>query len=191
MPCGATLEHKCPACAARAKSLRAQQCREGWHLEDEPDPGPALPDVVQGTWLTLRAEAQVRRDHALAAGQDTGELDELIGELDDEITASGVRGCLTPATPEDGEGRPPARRSRSTRRRQDAPDLPKKPVTRRTTGQVYEAPDGTRYRPSMFVTLTCDSYGKVAADGTPADPAGMTTSGLPVTPSTSRRCLTG
>ncbi|HEY7362189.1 MAG TPA: hypothetical protein VH642_15325 [Streptosporangiaceae bacterium] len=27
----------CPPCAERAKALRAAQCREGWHLEDEPD----------------------------------------------------------------------------------------------------------------------------------------------------------
>jgi hypothetical protein len=36
---------------------------------------------------------------------------------------------------------------------------------------VFTAPDGKRYRPSMFLTLTCDSYGKVGDDGTPADPA--------------------
>jgi hypothetical protein len=30
---------------------------------------------------------------------------------------------------------------------------------------------GKVYRPSMFLTLTCDSYGKVGPDGTPADPA--------------------
>ena len=36
---------------------------------------------------------------------------------------------------------------------------------------MYTAPDGKRYRPSMFLTLTCDSYGKVNDDGTPADPA--------------------
>jgi len=30
---------------------------------------------------------------------------------------------------------------------------------------------GKRYRPSMFLTLTCDSYGRVRDDGTPADPA--------------------
>jgi hypothetical protein len=35
---------------------------------------------------------------------------------------------------------------------------------------VYTAPDGKKFRPSMFLTLTCDSYGKVTADGTPADP---------------------
>lgn len=36
---------------------------------------------------------------------------------------------------------------------------------------MYEAPDGKRYRPSMFLTLTCDGYGKVTGDGTPVDPA--------------------
>ena len=36
IPCGHTLGHVCPACAERAKSLRAAQCREGWHLEDKP-----------------------------------------------------------------------------------------------------------------------------------------------------------
>jgi hypothetical protein len=34
---------------------------------------------------------------------------------------------------------------------------------------VYETPDGKSYQPSMFLTLTCDSYGKVDADGVPAD----------------------
>ncbi|MGH3164667.1 MAG: replication initiator, partial [Trebonia sp.] len=32
------------------------------------------------------------------------------------------------------------------------------------------APDGRTFRPSMFVTLTCPSYGRVGSDGTPADP---------------------
>src|SRR5881275_872781 len=37
VPCGHTLAHVCPSCAERARTLRAAQCREGWHLEDEPD----------------------------------------------------------------------------------------------------------------------------------------------------------
>ena len=37
VPCGTTLASICPPCADRAKTLRAAQCREGWHLEDEPD----------------------------------------------------------------------------------------------------------------------------------------------------------
>src|SRR5438046_462660 len=32
VPCGHTLAHVCPACAERAKSLRAAQCREDWYL---------------------------------------------------------------------------------------------------------------------------------------------------------------
>jgi hypothetical protein len=46
IPCGHTLGHVCPACAGRAKSLRAAQRGEGWHLEDEPDltPDPATED---------------------------------------------------------------------------------------------------------------------------------------------------
>ena len=58
-----------PAVAERAKALRAAQCREGWHLEDEPDLSPAAPDEMQEFWLTLRAEAQLRRDTAAAAGR--------------------------------------------------------------------------------------------------------------------------
>jgi Replication initiator protein, pSAM2 len=62
------------------------------------------------------------------------------------------------------------RRHRSTRRRQDAPDLPRRPIAPKTVGKTYIAQDGKTFRPSMFITLTCDSYGKVAADGTPIDP---------------------
>jgi hypothetical protein len=170
IPCGATLASICPPCAERAKSLRVSQCREGWHLEDEPDPGPPAPDDRQEYWLTLRAEAQARRDRAQAQGENTDELDELIGELDTEITKAGIRGSVTPHRSSPSEGKTMTRRSRSTRRRQDAPDLPRRKVTPRTTGQVFTAPDGKRYRPSMFLTLTCDSYGKVRDDGTPVDP---------------------
>jgi hypothetical protein len=55
------------------------------------------------------------------------------------------------------------RRVRSTRRRGDVVDLPRLPVEDRSVGQTFMAPDGTTYRPSMFVTLTLGSYGKVVA----------------------------
>jgi hypothetical protein len=168
VPCGATLDSVCPSCAERARALRAVQCREGWHLEDEPDLSPPAPDETQEYWLTLRAEAQAQRDRAETAGQDTADLDALIGELDDEIARVGVRGKVTSTRAPDGTSA--ARRSRSTRRRQDAAKLPRRKVEPRTTGRVFTAPDGKRYRPSMFLTLTCDSYGKVTGDGTPVDP---------------------
>jgi hypothetical protein len=171
IPCGSTREDRCRGCALRARSLRAQQCREGWHLDNDPDLPSPIPDEVQERWLILRAEAQARRDNALAKDSDARFFDELIGELDERITAANIRGCVTPAGHSKSGQEPRRRRSRSTRRRQDAPDLPSKPVTSRTTGKVFTAPDGKAWRPSMFITLTCDSYGKVGPDGIPGDPA--------------------
>jgi hypothetical protein len=163
IPCGHTLARVCPSCAERAKTLRGAQCREGWHLEDEPDltPDPATDD--QQWWVVLRSEAQQSRDQADADGQDLADLDALIAELDEQITRSGVRGKVLPDRP--------ARRHRSTRRRQDAPDLPRRPVSTRTVGKTFTAPDGKVFRPSMFVTLTCPSYGRVDHRGVPVDPA--------------------
>ena len=162
VPCGHTLAAVCPSCAERARTLRAAQCREGWHLDHEPVVQADDPDDEQRMWVELRAEAQRQRDQADAAGQDTAG-DALIGELDEQITRSGMRGNVLPARP--------ARRHRSTRRRQDTPDLPRRKVTPRTVGKTYTAADGKTFRPSMFLTLTCPSYGRVGSDGTPADPA--------------------
>jgi hypothetical protein len=162
VPCGHTLASVCPACAERARNLRAAQCREGWHLDREPDlePDPATDD--QQWWIEHRAEVQARRDHAAALGEDTEDLEELLGELDEEINRAGMRGNVDP-----DRGK---RRHRSTRRRQDAPPLPRRNVDPRTVGKTYTAPDGKMFRPSLFLTLTCPSYGRVTAEGTPADP---------------------
>src|SRR5450755_1447769 len=62
VPCGHTLAKVCPSCAERAKSLRATQCREGWHLDSEPVITPDDPDDVQLMWVEHRAETQQRRD---------------------------------------------------------------------------------------------------------------------------------
>src|ERR687898_1898414 len=35
--CGSTREDRCRPCAERARRLRMQQCREGWHLDTEPE----------------------------------------------------------------------------------------------------------------------------------------------------------
>jgi hypothetical protein len=123
--CGSTREDRCPACAERARRLRMQQCREGWHLATEPEWQPGNDDHDED--------------------DDEHQGDEL-----------------------DGEG---SRRVRSTRRRQDVPDLPRMPVEDRTVGRVFTAPDGKTYRPSMFVTLTLSSYGRVTAEGVPVNPA--------------------
>jgi hypothetical protein len=164
VPCGHTLASVCAPCAERAKNLRAAQCREGWHLDHEPVTEPDDPDETQRWWVEKRADVQAERDHAERDGQDTADLDEVIPELDEEITQAGIRGNVLPARP--------ARRHRSTRRRQDAPDLPRRKIDPRTVGKTYTAPDGKTFRPSLFVTLTCPSYGRVNGDGTPAGPDG-------------------
>ncbi len=50
------------------------------------------------------------------------------------------------------------------------PDLPKLPVDARTLGPVFGPDRGKVFRPSMFVTLTLPSYGRVREDGSPVDP---------------------
>nr|WP_285699594.1 replication initiator [Actinomadura sp. NBRC 104412] len=167
LPCGHTLASVCPPCAERKRRLRAVQCAQGWHLDAEPVIERADPDAEQAGLMELRARAQAERDRAAATGTAAGEgvefWDRLLAELDGEIERSGVRGSLK-------TGDRPARRTRSTRRRQDAPDLPRRPVDARTVGKVYRGRDGTTFRPSLFLTLTLDSYGRVNSDGTPADP---------------------
>jgi hypothetical protein len=161
VPCGHTLASMCPSCAERAKVLRAAQCREGWHLEEEPVIEPGPPTEMQRFWITKRAEAQVMRDEADEEGLDATEMVELLGELDEEIANAGMRGKVLTGG---------SRRHRSTRRRQDAAPLPHRKFSNRTVGKVYIAPDGKTFRPSLFITLTCPSYGKVSSDGTPTDP---------------------
>lgn len=161
VPCGHTLASVCPSCAERAKALRAAQCREGWHLDHEPvmEPDPATED--QMWWVGMRADAQVMHDTP-TGGLDPAEADDLIAELDHEINQAGMRGNVLPARP---------RRHRSTRRRADAAPLPRRKVDPRTVGKTYTAPDGKTFRPSLFITLTCPSYGRVDSNGTPVNPA--------------------
>jgi hypothetical protein len=163
VPCGATLADKCPSCAKRNRQLRMAQCREGWHLDHEPvtDPDPATDEQK---WLVgFRADVQAQRDQAERDGEDIAPWDAALAEIDADINAAGMRGTVT-------GGRTTAKRSRSTRRRQDAPDLPKRARQNTTLGRTFTGSEGKVYRPSMFVTLTLPSYGKVR-DGAPVDPA--------------------
>ncbi|GAA2208427.1 hypothetical protein GCM10009850_038850 [Nonomuraea monospora] len=161
VPCGATLETLCPPCARRNRHLRVAQCREGWHLDAEPITTPSEPNEEQRWLIEFRADAQAQRDTAERAGQDTTDLDAVIIGLDAEINAAGMRGNVL--------ARATSKRNRSTRRRQDAPDLPRRKMTNTTLGRTFTSSDGKVYRPSLFVTLTLPSYGKIR-DGVPVDP---------------------
>lgn len=174
LPCGATQESKCPACAQRARRLRQQQIREGWHRDDEPDPGPQPATEAQRALIVARAHLEFARDEATRAAQweQVADIDDAITALEAQITTEGMRGRPAPphTTTEDETARAGKRRVRSTRRRQDAADLPRLPVENRTIGRTYTGHDGRVFRPSMFLTLTLDSYGRVHTDGTPVDP---------------------
>jgi hypothetical protein len=73
--------------------------------------------------------------------------------------------------PED-DGPAPERAVRSTRRQPDVPDLPKQDMMPGTIGRTFTDPKtGRAYRPSMFITLTLGSYGKITpGTGLPANP---------------------
>jgi hypothetical protein len=163
LPCGSPIESVCGPCARKARALRMAQCREGWHLTEEPTLDADEPTEQQRAQLTARADLLARYRDALTQGreEDAEELREHIRKADDTLRQLGVRGRL-PAPD------PPAKRpaKRSTRRRQDAPDLPTRTISKTTLGREYAG----RFRPSMFVTLTCPSYGRVHQDGSPVDP---------------------
>jgi hypothetical protein len=168
LPCGATRDDKCPPCAKRAKRLRQVQIREGWHRTDEPNPGPAPATDGQKALIVLRAHFEYARADAERTAQwdQVADLDQAITEVERAIAAEGLRGRVAPPhTDAGGDGEDPAatgkRRTRSTRRRQDAPDLPRQKVDPRTVGRTYTGRDGKVHRPSMWLTLTLHSYGPI------------------------------
>jgi hypothetical protein len=154
LPCGSTRETVCGPCAGKARRLRAQQCAEGWHLTEDPLTVPAAGEELSG---------DRRKDEDQGDGADPDDQEE---EGSDQ---AGEHDGDEDGEPEGGGGR----RVRSTRRRSDAVELPRLPVEQRTVGRAFTGRDGVEYRPSMFVTLTLGSYGKIhPGTGTPVDPEG-------------------
>src|SRR3954470_16424168 len=82
LPCGSTRAAVCPSCAARARRLRGQQCREGWHLTEDPDltPRPANDNQRE----LVRDRAQIT--DAVVDAEDRG--DDLTAEACRESTAA-------------------------------------------------------------------------------------------------------
>src|SRR5205814_6458856 len=154
LPCGATREDKCPACAKRAKRLRQAQIREGWHRTDEPTTAPAPATEAQRALLTLRAHLEFERAAAERGAEwdQLVDLDAAIDEVDRAITAEGLRGRVTPPREREDQDDAHPKRTRSTRRRQDVPDLPRQKVEARTVGRTYTGSDGTVHQPSMWLT---------------------------------------
>jgi hypothetical protein len=128
VPCGSTREDKCRPCADKARRLRMVQCREGWHLDTEPVTVRATPSEDHKALMATRADLCAVYTECKAIGDELTceQIAESVAELDADLRAAGVRGRLTPLDP------PPKPVKRSTRRRQDAPDLPRRPVDKRT-----------------------------------------------------------
>ncbi len=167
VPCGATLASKCAPCAEKARRLRMQQLREGWHLDVEPAITPRPADDGEQALVTLRAHLEYERAEAAANGdgQAVADLDTAIAEVDQTITESDLRGRLTPPSRE-----PVARRQRSTRRRADAAELPRQKIEPRTVGRTFTGNDGRTFRPSLLITPTLGSYGPVHSARRPRRP---------------------
>jgi hypothetical protein len=162
VPCGSTREDQCRPCADKARRLRMAQCRDGWHLDTEPVIARATPSEDHTALMAARADLVAAYTECQAHGDELTceQIADSVAELDTELRAAGVRGRLTPLEPL------PKPVHRSTRRRHDAPNLPRRPIEHRTIGQVFAG----RYRPSTFLTLTLDSYGRVDAQGAAVDP---------------------
>ncbi|MGH3913496.1 MAG: replication initiator [Pseudonocardiaceae bacterium] len=162
VPCGSTRDNQCRPCADKARRLRMAQCRDGWHLDTEPTIARATPTEEHKNLMAARADlvATYAEHQAHGDAESCKQIADSIDELDTELRALGVRGRLTPLA------RPVKPKKRSTRRRQDTPNLPRRPVQKRTVGRVFAG----RYRPSTFLTLTLDSYGRVDKNGAAVDP---------------------
>ncbi|MEV6225090.1 replication initiator [Nocardia fluminea] len=174
-PCKSTHADTCPACAQANRYLRMTQLRDGWCAEAEPvDPETVVTQAQQDVFAA-RATLFNQYKEARREGNDevADDIKALVADLDTELRELGVRGRL-PSLDEN-----PRRKAKSTRRRDDVPDLPRKKVNKTVTvGTAYA--DG-KYRPSTFFTLTLPSYGSInryrdtvtgqmVSDGSPRDP---------------------
>ncbi|MEG8183921.1 replication initiator protein [Nocardia terpenica] len=174
-PCKSTIESDCPACAARARLIRIQQCREGWHADTEPVDITLAPTGQQTELLTQRADLVADYRAAKEDGNEelAGILREAVADLDTHLRATGIRQSIPPLDPA-----PKTVRKRSTKRRQDVPELPRRKVAKTTVGGLFAG----KYRYSMFVTLTMPSYGRINSGGAKDANGKPCSDGSPVTP---------
>lgn len=175
--CKSTRASDCPACAAKARALRVTQCSEGWHMTEEPvsDRDPAT-EHQQGL-LTARADmlADYKAARELGDEETANGFREVIASLDRELRESGMQGRIPGI---DAVSR--SRRSRSTKRRQDAPNLPRKKIAKTTVGRKFAG----KHQPSTFRTCTLPSYGRCHRDGAVNRKGEVCGDGSPINPDT-------
>jgi hypothetical protein len=142
VPCGSTREDQCRPCADKARRLRMTQCRQGWHLDTEPVIDRAAPSEDHKELMAARADLVAAYTECKTRGDEISceQISDSVAELDTALRAAGVRGRLTRLDPRSKPVK------RSTRRRQDAPELPRRPVDKRTLGR--SSPGDTDRQPS-------------------------------------------
>ncbi|UPK73173.1 replication initiation protein [Nocardioidaceae bacterium SCSIO 66511] len=191
IPCGSTRAEVCAACADKARRLRQQQCRDGWHLRVEPagPPRVVVPDltgydladayVVAAEVVAFAAPhvgplaaspsvvvADERYDPEAPAGVvlEQHPKPEALIDPRSEINVIVSAGPDPEPEPDEESDQGSKRRTRSTRRLEGYPDLPKKAMSGRTVGRQLTSPSGNTYAPSTWLTLTLGSYGPVHSD---------------------------
>jgi hypothetical protein len=100
------------------------QCRQGWHLDTESVTDRAAPTEAHKELMAVRADLLAAYIECKTNGDEITceQIADSVAELDSELRATGVRGRLTPL---DLPSKPI---KRSTRRRHDAPNLPRRPI---------------------------------------------------------------
>jgi hypothetical protein len=62
-------DDRCPPCAVRAKKLRRQRCRDGWHVDAEPEYAPTR---VATTTAEATTWARPERVRSTCAARNVG-----------------------------------------------------------------------------------------------------------------------
>src|SRR3712207_1261942 len=68
VPCGSTREDQCRPCSDKARRLRMAQCRQGWHLTEEPTVERAKPSQEHQELMATHADLFTAYAQCLAAG---------------------------------------------------------------------------------------------------------------------------
>jgi hypothetical protein len=76
VPCGSRWEDRCRPCADKNRRLRMTQCREGWHLAEEPIGKPTEPTERQKALMAARADLHTAYQEARAE-HDEQECEEI------------------------------------------------------------------------------------------------------------------
>ena len=164
VPCGHTLAPRLPVLRRTGQDPagRAVPGRLAPRGRTRPDPGPGHrgPAVV-GRRCAPRPSSSATRPPTTARTPPTSTSSSPNWTRKSPGPACAAR-CSRTGLP-GGTAPPAAART--------PPTCPAARSARARSGKTYTAPDGKTFRPSMFVTLTCPSYGRVDHRGVPVDPA--------------------